>query len=57
MLAIAASWSYHVYQTDIVQAFLHGMLDDVDIIHKFYLKPSEHNQRSWFFLALLIRAL
>ena len=35
LLALAASESWHVYQTDIVQAFLHGILDDVDI----FIKP------------------
>ncbi len=35
MLALAAAEGYIVYQTDVVQAFLHGKLDDVDI----YINP------------------
>jgi hypothetical protein len=35
LLALAASEGYMVYQTDVVQAFLHGKLDDVDI----YINP------------------
>jgi len=35
LLALAASESLSVYQTDVVQAFLHGKLDDVDI----YIHP------------------
>jgi hypothetical protein len=35
LLALAAAEGYTVYQTDVVQAFLHGKLDDVDI----YIHP------------------
>jgi hypothetical protein len=35
LLALAAAEGYTVYQTDVVQAFLHGKLDDVDI----YINP------------------
>jgi hypothetical protein len=35
LLALAASEGFQVYQTDIIQAFLHGKLSDVDI----YIKP------------------
>ena len=35
LLALAATEGYTVYQTDVVQAFLHGKLDDVDI----YINP------------------
>ena len=35
LLALAAAEKWQVYQTDIVQAFLHGVLDDVDI----YIQP------------------
>ena len=35
LLALSAAEGYSVYQTDVVQAFLHGKLDDVDI----YIKP------------------
>jgi hypothetical protein len=37
LLALAAAEHWAVYQTDIVQAFLHGVLDDVDI----YIKPPD----------------
>ncbi len=33
--ALSAAEGYTVYQTDVVQAFLHGKLDDVDI----YIDP------------------
>ena len=35
LLALAASQNWHLFQTDVVQAFLHGHLDDVDI----YIEP------------------
>ncbi len=35
MLALSAAEGYSVYQTDVVQAFLHGKLDGVDI----YINP------------------
>ena len=35
LLALAAVEGWFIYQTDIVQAFLHGQLDDVDI----YINP------------------
>ena len=35
LLALAAVEGWFIYQTDIVQAFLHGKLDDVDI----YINP------------------
>ena len=35
LLALAAAEGYTVYQTDVVQAFLHGKLDDVNI----YINP------------------
>jgi len=35
LLALAAAHGWHVYQTDVEQAFLHGVLDDVDL----YIRP------------------
>ena len=35
LLSLAASQQWHMHQTDVVQAFLHGVLDDVDI----YIRP------------------
>ena len=35
LLALAASENYTVYQTDVVQAFLHGKLEDANV----YIKP------------------
>jgi hypothetical protein len=37
LLALAAAEQWSVYQTDVVQAFLHGVLDDVDI----FINPPE----------------
>ena len=34
-LSLAASQQWHMHQSDVVQAFLHGVLDDVDI----YIRP------------------
>ena len=53
LLAIAAAESYHVYQTDIVQAFLHGILDDVDI----YIKPPERYPCPFGFILKLLKAI
>ena len=35
LLFLAAAQNWHMFQTDIVQAFLHGTLEDVDI----YIQP------------------
>jgi hypothetical protein len=35
LLSLAAAQNWHMFQTDIVQAFLHGELDNVDI----YIQP------------------
>jgi len=35
LLALAAAQGWHIYQTDVEQMFLHGVLDDVDL----YIRP------------------
>ena len=53
LLALAAAERFHVYQTDIVQAFLHGILDDVDI----YIKPPERYQCPVGWVLKLLKAI
>jgi hypothetical protein len=45
LLALAAAQGWHIYQTDVEQAFLHGVLDDVDLYIRppaLYPCPSDH---------------
>ena len=53
LLALAAAEGWTVYQTDIVQAFLHGKLDDVDI----YINPPARYPCPVGFVLKLLRAI
>ena len=53
LLALAASQNWRIYQTDIVQAFLHGVLDDVDI----YIQPPARFPCPIGFVLKLLKAI
>ncbi len=53
MLALAAAEGYTVFQTDVVQAFLHGELDDVDI----YINPPARYPCPGGMLSKLLKAI
>ncbi len=53
LLALAAAEGYTVYQTDVVQVFLHGKLDDVDI----YINPPAHYPCPFGMVLKLLKAI
>ncbi len=53
LLALAAAEGYTVYQTDVVRAFLHGKLDNVDI----YIDPPARYQCPAGMVLKLLKAI
>jgi hypothetical protein len=53
LLALGANEGWTVHQTDVVQAFLHGILDDADL----YVQPPAHFPCPIGFVCKLLRAI